>query len=182
MTNDIADFDADGDMDIVVTGKYENTVYCYMNNTPPNWNKVLIEPSLSGANEVYVVDMIDNGDSDIIVTGWNSHEVVWYDNERIFDPIEKLQDLVPQDYSLSQNYPNPFNPTTTISWQLAVGSPVQLEVFNLVGQKVATLVNEKQPAGSYSIEFYASHLASGVYLYRLQAGDYVETRKMVLMK
>jgi len=83
---------------------------------------------------------------------------------------------------LANAYPNPFNPTTIISWQLAVGSLVRLEVFDVVGQKVATLVNERQPAGSYSLEFDASDLASGVYLYRLQASNYVETRKMMLMK
>ena len=97
---------------------------------------------------------------------------------------------VPDKFELFQNYPNPFNPRTVISYQLAVSSSVQLEVYNLMGQKVATLVDEKQPAGSYAVEFNASHLSSGVYFYRFlakpshpgKAGNYVETRKMVLMK
>ena len=89
----------------------------------------------------------------------------------------------PQGYFLSQNYPNPFNPTTVIGWQLAVSGPVKLTVYNLVGQTVATLVDEKQPAGSHSIEFNASALASGVYIYRLETeSGFVQIRKMVLMK
>ncbi|UCF62755.1 MAG: T9SS type A sorting domain-containing protein, partial [bacterium] len=81
-----------------------------------------------------------------------------------------------------QNYPNPFNPVTTISWQLAVGRHVKLEIYNITGQRVALLVAEKQTAGLHSVVWNASNLTSGVYLYRLQAGEYVETRKMVLMK
>ena len=89
----------------------------------------------------------------------------------------------PQGYFLSQNYPNPFNPTTVIGWQLAVSGHVKLTVYNLVGQTVATLVDEKQPAGSHSIEFNASALASGVYIYRLETeSGFVQIRKMVLMK
>jgi hypothetical protein len=85
-------------------------------------------------------------------------------------------------FQLAQNYPNPFNPTTVISWQLAVGSPVRLTIFNLAGQRVAILIDEKRPAGYHSIEFNGTGLASGIYFYRLQAGENVEMRKMVLMK
>lgn len=89
---------------------------------------------------------------------------------------------VPEKFLLQQNYPNPFNPSTVISWQLAVGSPVKLTVYNVTGQRVAILVNERQPAGTHSVQFDASGLASGVYLYRLEAGGFVENRKMVLMR
>ena len=89
---------------------------------------------------------------------------------------------VPTDFALLQNYPNPFNPTTVISWQLAISSPVNLSVFNLTGQRVVVLVNETQPAGNHQIEFETSSLASGVYLYRLESKDFVETKKMILMR
>ena len=89
---------------------------------------------------------------------------------------------MPQELLLYPAYPNPFNPTSNISWQLAVSSPVNLSVYNLEGQRVAVLVDERQPAGFHQVEFDASELASGIYLYRLRAGKYVETRKMVLMK
>ncbi|HEX7573886.1 MAG TPA: aryl-sulfate sulfotransferase [Bacteroidota bacterium] len=82
---------------------------------------------------------------------------------------------------LAQNYPNPFNPATTIQFSIAQQSPVSLEVFNMLGQRVATLVDEERPAGSYSERFDATRLASGVYLYRLKAGNFTTTQKMVLL-
>jgi ligand-binding sensor domain-containing protein len=85
-------------------------------------------------------------------------------------------------FVLSQNYPNPFNPTTTIAFDLPKASNVSLKVYNILGEEVATLVSDRLSAGSYSYEWDASNLASGVYLYRLQAGDFVETRKMVVMR
>jgi hypothetical protein len=86
---------------------------------------------------------------------------------------------------LKQNYPNPFNPTTMINYQLPMSSEVELSVYNLLGQKIATLVSERQPAGTYTVKwsaFQSAGIASGVYLYRLEAGEYIVTRKMILMK
>jgi hypothetical protein len=88
----------------------------------------------------------------------------------------------PVTYRLSQNYPNPFNPSTTIQFSIAQQSPVSLEVFNMLGQRVATLVKEERPAGSYSERFDGTRLASGVYLYRLKAGSFTTTQKMVLLR
>ena len=88
----------------------------------------------------------------------------------------------PMDYKLCQNYPNPFNPRTTIKYQLQMISEVELSVYNVLGQKVATLVSENQPAGEYNIEWDASGLASGMYYYRLTAGQFVETKRLVLLK
>ena len=89
---------------------------------------------------------------------------------------------LPQKYSLDQNYPNPFNPSTIISWQLAVGSQVKLTVYNITGELIAILVDERQPAGSHSITFDTSGMASGVYIYRLEADQFIETKKMLLMR
>jgi hypothetical protein len=88
----------------------------------------------------------------------------------------------PTEYALMQNYPNPFNPTTIIRYQLPTASVVQLEVFDVLGKKVASLVNSKQAAGDYSVLFDASNLSSGVYFYRLQAGNFVQTKKMLFIK
>ena len=99
------------------------------------------------------------------------------------DAVQKNKnDLLPSNYSLSQNYPNPFNPTTVISYQLPTFSNVILKVYDVLGREVGTLVNERQIAGSHSATFNASRLSSGVYFYRLQAGSYNATKKLLLMK
>ena len=86
------------------------------------------------------------------------------------------------DYRLSQNYPNPFNPSTTIKYQVPTEGPVELSVYNVLGQKVAALVNEDVHAGSYEIQFNGLKLASGIYLYKLHAGSFNEIKKMILLK
>jgi len=90
--------------------------------------------------------------------------------------------FIPEHYTLSQNYPNPFNPTTTIKFSLSEPSSVTLKVYNILGQDVITLVTEEFGAGNYNYEWNAVGMPSGVYFYKLQAGDFVETKKMVLMK
>ena len=89
---------------------------------------------------------------------------------------------LPENYLLSQNYPNPFNPITVIDYHLPESAEVLLTVYNLLGQEVKRLVNRHQQAGTYRFEWDASRFASGIYLYSLQAGDFVQTRKMVLLK
>jgi hypothetical protein len=90
--------------------------------------------------------------------------------------------LIPQTFSLSQNYPNPFNPATKIQFTLPSAHQVSLKVFNLLGQEVASLVNSTMTAGAHEVSFDASRLASGIYMYKIVAGSYVNTRKMLLLK
>ncbi len=85
-------------------------------------------------------------------------------------------------FLLMQNYPNPFNPSTTINYQIPALNFVTLKVYDVLGNEVVTLVNEEKPAGEYEVEFNASSLSSGIYFYRLQAGSFVETKKMVLLR
>jgi hypothetical protein len=94
---------------------------------------------------------------------------------------ENLHSVV-NHYKLQQNYPNPFNPLTHIRYRLPKASDVKIEVFDVLVQRVATLENKRKAAGDYTIDFNGSYLSSGIYLYRIQAGDYVEVKKMVLMK
>jgi hypothetical protein len=89
---------------------------------------------------------------------------------------------LPMNYSLSQNYPNPFNPTTKISFALQKQEFVSLKIYDITGREIQTLVNEVKQAGYYSVNFNGSSLASGVYFYRLQSGDFVQTKRMVLIK
>jgi hypothetical protein len=93
----------------------------------------------------------------------------------------------PQNFALEQNYPNPFNPSTKIKYSVTPNvngqmSNVVLKIYDAIGNEVATLVNENKPAGTYEIAFDASNLSSGIYLYKLQAGSFAETKKMLLMK
>jgi 5-hydroxyisourate hydrolase-like protein (transthyretin family) len=88
----------------------------------------------------------------------------------------------PKEFKLEQNYPNPFNPSTVISYQLPVISKVTLKVYDILGSEVKTLVNEEQEAGYKELQFNGSNFASGMYVYRLQAGEYVSTKKMMLLK
>ncbi|MBI3125544.1 MAG: S8 family serine peptidase [Ignavibacteriales bacterium] len=89
---------------------------------------------------------------------------------------------LPMEFKLGQNYPNPFNPTTSINFSVANDGIVSLEIFNMLGEKVATLLNEYKPAGKYSVNFDASKLASGIYLYRINTNQFVKTMKMSLIK
>jgi len=105
-----------------------------------------------------------------------------FDGTFEYSPVIEVEAGMPRTFELGQNYPNPFNPTTLISYQLPVASEVSLKVYDVLGREVMTLVNGKQDAGSYNLNFNASNLSSGVYFYRLQAGSFVQTKKMMLVK
>jgi hypothetical protein len=103
---------------------------------------------------------------------------------RVITSVEEHLDssVLPMDYTLSQNYPNPFNPTTNINYTVASTVHVRLTVYNLLGQKVATLVDGVRSAGSYTLSWDASNLSSGIYIYRLEAGEKIQSRKMLLVQ
>ncbi|MEW6654581.1 MAG: T9SS type A sorting domain-containing protein, partial [Bacteroidota bacterium] len=88
----------------------------------------------------------------------------------------------PSNYSLEQNYPNPFNPSTSISFSLAKQTDIKLKVYDITGKEVASLFNGKKEAGKHKLDFSAQNLASGVYYYRIEANDFVQTKKMLLVK
>jgi len=100
----------------------------------------------------------------------------------LFKPADENWDNLPSAYNLSQNYPNPFNPTTEIRFTMPVASQARLEVFDVIGRRVATLLDKALQPGEYEVRWDATGAASGVYFYRLTAADYTETRKMLLLK
>ena len=110
---------------------------------------------------------------DIYEVGFNTTGLVAIENSGI---------ITPHEFTLSQNYPNPFNPTTVINYQLPKASNVKLSIFDALGQEVNMLVNESQNAGNHKIEWDASALPSGVYFYRIEAGDFTQTKKMLMVK
>jgi len=101
---------------------------------------------------------------------------------RIVSDVREDEENQPLTFELRQNYPNPFNPTTTVVYQLPKASKVSLKVYNILGKEVAELVNAEQNPGTYKVSFNGAGLASGVYFYRIIAGDFAASRKMILLK
>jgi hypothetical protein len=121
-----------------------------------------------------------------VVTNEAQISLGWFIDDIEIDPGEIVSvttaEAVPSGYALYPNYPNPFNPKTIISYQLPVHTDVELSIFSVTGQKIVTLVSQQQPAGNYKYEWDASDLASGVYFYRITAGEFVQMRKLLLLK
>jgi len=105
-----------------------------------------------------------------------------FDGQFEYSPVVEVNVSLPTKFALMQNYPNPFNPTTNIAYELPTTAKVVLKVYDVLGREVMTLVNQEQAAGRYVQPFNASALSSGMYFYRLQAGNFVETKKMMLVK
>ena len=113
-------------------------------------------------------------------TDWYNSGITYVDFSNIIASV--VNDIIPAGYFLEQNYPNPFNPATTLEYTLQNSGEVSLIIYNLLGQEAVKLINEVQQAGHHEVTWNAYDFASGIYFYRLQAGDFVQTRKMVLLK
>jgi hypothetical protein len=107
---------------------------------------------------------------------------VLVDFQNIITNVVQTENMVPNKFELHQNYPNPFNPTTTIRFSLKTKSFVSLKVYDILGRQVTTLVNEEMSAGNFSRIWNAANISSGIYFYRLQAGSFMDTKKLVLLK
>jgi hypothetical protein len=154
----------------------------FYNKTVNAWTRDVIDiSSLAGSTPTLKIrfSMVSNG----TVTA----DGIYIDNIKLIGynvtPTSIINNVqVPSEYSLSQNYPNPFNPETVIRYSLNENRFTTLKIFNVLGKEMATLVNENQNAGSYSINFNASNLSSGMYFYRIESGTFVATKKMLLIK
>jgi len=113
--------------------------------------------------------------------GWGDYSEV-RTFSTLFVGIDDGESQIPTKFSLEQNYPNPFNPATTIAYSIPKESQVSLKIYDVMGREVVEVVNGRQSAGSYNVEFDASSLASGTYLYKLTAGEFISVKKMVLLK
>jgi len=136
-------------------------------------------------NTTFMVRAIDslfpgyfNFKVEVLSDGWT----YWTDSMQVIVTGIDGEETLPTEFTLDQNYPNPFNPSTTISWQSPVGSHQTIKVFDILGNEIATLVDEYKPAGRYEVEFNAERLVSGIYFYQLKAGEFLQTRKMLLIK
>ena len=120
-----------------------------------------------------------------VTTGKYNYRLKQIDFDGTFEysnAIEVEVDLTPTKFALDQNYPNPFNPRTTIKYSIPSSEFVSIKVYDVIGNEIANLVDVKQEAGNYEVSFDASTLSSGIYLYKIQAGSFVQTKKMILMK
>ncbi len=119
-----------------------------------------------------------------ISLGKYSYRLKQIDNDGTFEFSNAIEvDLgIPTEFSLSQNYPNPFNPMTKIQYTLPVDAQVTLQIYSITGELLESLVSSYQTSGSYTIDFDGSNYASGTYIYRLVANDFVQTKKMTLVK
>ena len=125
---------------------------------------------------VYAKSIIDKGPNTPYYYKWEASldsYVTDSRNEETFNP---------KGFELYHNYPNPFNPTTTINFEIPVGSDVSIKIYNSLGEEIRTLIDEYKNPGSYTIRFDASNLASGIYFYQLKAKDFISTKKMVLLR
>lgn len=139
----------------------------------------------------FITDEIENDDDNAKITfvfgNVTPGDTILIDNVSMSysDGTSALEDrefIHPLTFSLSQNYPNPFNPITAINYNIPFTTPVMLKIFNLEGQQIATLVDEIQNPGEYSVNFYGSGLSSGIYFYKIDAGEFSLTKKMMLIK
>jgi hypothetical protein len=159
-----------------------------MNNeqlTTNDWNKVGFVRGAGSSNSPRDYSYTDNN----LFPGRYAYRMKQIDNDGTFSyhgSVEVEIGLAPEEFVLFQNYPNPFNPSTRIQYSLEKASQVSLKVYNILGVEVATLVNGRQEAGSYTVPFNINDgtpgLSSGVYISRLEAGSFVSTRKLILMK
>ena len=138
----------------------------------------IIDGNYYGGRDLKSADVNNDDYLDLIVTRYEKISVYY----NVFPTSVSNNFAVPADFHLYQNYPNPFNPITTINYQIAEQSHVILSVYNILGQRIYELVNKKQDAGFYTINFNAASLLTGLYFYRLETERCCLTRKMAIIK
>ncbi|MFH2035444.1 MAG: T9SS type A sorting domain-containing protein, partial [Candidatus Zixiibacteriota bacterium] len=145
-------------------------------------DQLLVDEIAENDEMVYQIDSLINFGENI-PDGWIDPGTPYIEFLSVLDiDDDNDNNLLPRGYYLSQNHPNPFNPMTAIEFTISVSSNVKLEIFNVSGQKIATLVDRFFEAGTYSLDWNGSRVASGIYFYKIEAGSFVETKKMTLLK
>ena len=151
--------------------------YCY--DLENGWVSFGTPPS-SGTN--ISIKVIYTKDPDFAVSNWDNNIGNYLFKNSIITSAANIKHEIVTDFKLSQNYPNPFNPTTKFEFAVPKSADVRISVFDVTGREVAVLMNERLEAGKHAIDWNASEFSSGAYFYRMRAGDFVETRKMMLVR
>ena len=180
------DLDRDGDYDLVIGGLSGSLLYYENTGTPssPVWSRddaVLAGLSVDQDAAPAFADMDDDGKPDVIIGEYNGN-FSYYKNQ-LPTSVENGSPL-PTRFELGHNYPNPFNPSTRIQFTIPAGTygRTSLQVYDVLGREVATLVNEAKPPGRYQVTWDARNIASGVYFYKLTAGEFAQTKKLLLLR
>ena len=172
-SKDTYKFEAAGYMRVRIDGRYFNVATIFnSDNGGVDWNECFI-------SERGAINCVSFCNPNLAIAVGDSGLVAMYESPTSFGVNN---DNAVTNFILEQNYPNPFNPSTTISWQSPVGSKQTLKIYDVLGKEVAALVNDFKPAGKYETEFNAANLPSGIYFYQLKTGDFVETKKMILLR
>jgi len=178
-----ADLDEDDDNDLAVANNISHNVSILLNNGDGTFQAADNYWAGGYSSSVFAADLDGDGDNDLAVTNENSNDVSILINRTVETGIDDFNDATkPYSVSLSQNYPNPFNAQTTIQYSVPEQSNVTIDIFDLLGRKIESLEEGIKPAGNHQAKWDASRQSSGIYLYRISAGDNVEIKKMVLMK
>ena len=186
------DYENDGDLDFLTVNERleDNGITVFLNDGTGNFTtrENCFFPFATGLpRSVVASDFDQDGKTDIaivssVASGVDSLFVLYNLGGGTVGIQEQETEEIPTAFSLAQNFPNPFNPATTIQFSLPQAGDVTLKIYNVLGEEVKTLVNEYKEIGNHSVQFNAGNLASGMYLYRIQAGSFVETKKMILIK
>ena len=178
-----ADFDDDGDIDVLGAAFSSNEIAWWENigGYPLEWIKHTVSNTFVGATGIEPIDFDLDGDTDILGAAQTGDRITWWENFST-SGVDDNPNSVPDDYIILENYPNPFNASTSINYGIQTSSRILIEIYDLLGCKIETILDRYQTAGYHNLIWNADRLPSGVYFCKVTAGDYSKIGKMLLLK
>jgi hypothetical protein len=178
-----ADFDNDNNEDVIGAGDTINDVAWWRNNgdIPISWVRYAIDDNYQGAWPVSAADIDNDGDIDALSGSNVITRLSWWEND-LYSEIKDNPKTIPENFMTVENYPNPFNANTTIKFTLGTPAEVVIDIYNILGAKITTLLEDFLPVGNYQVNWNARDLPSGIYFFKVQIGDSAVSNKMMLIK